>query len=111
MIGLVEIATGELVAIVDSTVGYDMALYTTINVAGDPAEVRWDRATQQLVPRPLTAREVAHAELIADARWQAIQAATPAQIEAWLTSNVTDLASARRVLKLLILALRALKDR
>lgn len=41
----------------------------------------------------------------------AAENATPAQIEAWLTSNVTDLASARRVLKLLILALRALKDR
>lgn len=108
MIGLIEIASGELVAIVESTSGYDMTLYTTIVIVGDPLSLRWDRALQQLVPRPPSAAETTQASLDADPRWQAMRTATPAQIEAWLTSNVTDLASARRVLKLLVLAVQIL---
>lgn len=42
----------------------------------------------------------------ADPRWQALQSATPAQIDAWLSSNVTTLAQARAVLRLLLLAVR-----
>lgn len=47
----------------------------------------------------------------ADARWMAIKNATPAQIETWITNNVTDLASARTLLKTLVLAVRALYDK
>lgn len=46
--------------------------------------------------------------LEADPRWQALQGATPQQIEDWLTANVTSLASARQVLKILLLAVRQL---
>ena len=49
-----------------------------------------------------------HATLDGDARWTAVRAATPAQIDAWLTANVTNLAQARDVLKLLLLAVRKL---
>lgn len=106
MIGLIEIASGDLVAIVDSTAGYDMTRYTTVTVTGDPTAWRWDKATQQLVPRPLSAGEVTQADLEADPRWQAMRTATPAQVETWLAANVTDLASARRVLKLLVMAVQ-----
>jgi len=47
--------------------------------------------------------------LKADAAVQALRTRTPAQCDAWLDQNVTDLASARAVLKILarILALLA----
>ncbi len=44
----------------------------------------------------------------ADPRWQALQAATPAQIDNWLAANVTTLAQARQVLRMLVLAVRRL---
>lgn len=44
----------------------------------------------------------------ADPRWQAIQSATPQQIDNWLTANVTNVAQARQVLRVLILAVRRL---
>lgn len=40
----------------------------------------------------------------------AITKATPAQIDAYLTANVTTLAQARRVLLALALAIRSLQD-
>lgn len=43
-----------------------------------------------------------------DPRWQALQSATPAQIDNWLTANVTTIAQARSVLRLLLLAVRRL---
>ena len=46
-----------------------------------------------------------------DPRWAALKTATPAQIDNWLTANVTNLAQARDVLKTILLALRALHDR
>lgn len=52
-----------------------------------------------------TAGDVA---LAADPRWHAIRTATPAQIETWLTANVTNLVQAHEVLKVLILAVRRL---
>lgn len=42
------------------------------------------------------------------ALWAQLEAATPAQIATWLDNNVTDLASAREVLWLIVLALRSL---
>jgi hypothetical protein len=46
-----------------------------------------------------------------DPRWAAIKSATPAQIDAWLTANVTNIATARDVLKTLLLAVRVLHER
>jgi hypothetical protein len=46
-----------------------------------------------------------------DPRWAAIKAATPAQIDAWLTANVTNIATARDVLKTLLLAVRSINER
>jgi len=46
-----------------------------------------------------------------DSKWQAIQTATPAQIQTWLTNNVTNLTEARDVLKILILAVRKLNEK
>jgi len=42
----------------------------------------------------------------ADPRWIALKNATSAQIDTWLTSNVTNIAQARTVLKVLLLAIR-----
>jgi len=47
----------------------------------------------------------------ADTKWQALETATPAQIDTWITNNITDLASARNLLKTIVLALRYLNDR
>jgi len=41
-----------------------------------------------------------------DPRWIALKSATSAQIDTWLTSNVTNIAQARTVLKVLLLAIR-----
>lgn len=46
--------------------------------------------------------------LDADPRWQALRTATPAQINTWLTSNVTTIAQARNVLRVLLLGMRKL---
>jgi hypothetical protein len=47
-------------------------------------------------------------DLTADALLAQLADATPAQIDTWLTNNVTNLAQARRVFKLLLLVMRAL---
>jgi len=46
-----------------------------------------------------------------DPKWQAIEDATPAEISSWIDLNVTDLASARSLLKTIMFALRVLHDR
>lgn len=55
------------------------------------------------------ARDNIEATLRADAYVQALRTRTPAQVDAWIDSTVTDLASARAVLKIVarILALIA----
>jgi hypothetical protein len=108
MIGLIDKASRDLVAIVNSTDGYDLSLYDTVEVTGDPREVRWNKATEQLVPRPPSPAEETDGALAADPRWQALRGASPAQIDAWLTNNVTNLAQARQVLKFLLLAVQKL---
>jgi len=57
----------------------------------------------------LAAQAAIRAELKADAAVQALRNRTPAECAAWIDANVTDLASARAVLKILarILALLA----
>jgi hypothetical protein len=107
MLALIDKATAECVAIVHSTAGYDLALYDVVETpAGDLMELRWDGA--QFVPRDPTPAEEADAALEDDAWWQALKSATPAQIEAELTARVTNIATARRALKLLVLAVQRL---
>jgi hypothetical protein len=53
-------------------------------------------------------KQESESALDADPRWVALQNATPQQVEAWLTANVTTIASARQVLKILLLAVRKL---
>ena len=107
MIGLIRKADGVFVCGVDSTDGYDLSLYDAVAMpAGDPTRWAWDGV--QFAPRPPTPAEETEAALDADPRWQAMRTAKPAQVDAWLSSNVTDLASARRVLKVLMLAVQRL---
>ena len=49
----------------------------------------------------LAARDTIRASLRNDSGIQALRNRTPAQVDAWIDNNVTDLASARTVLKLL----------
>lgn len=96
-----------MVCAVYSTDGYDAALYDFVDMPpGDPTQWRWDGST--FVQRDPTPAEETAAALDTDPRWQAMKSASPAQIDTWLTANVTDLASARRVLKILVLAVQAL---
>ena len=107
MIGLIRKSDGVHVANVESTDGYDLALYDAVALpAGDPTQWAWNGSA--FVTRTPTPQEATEAALTDDPRWQAMKNATPVQIDSWLAANVTDLASARRVLKLLILAVQLL---
>lgn len=107
MIAIIN-ANGDCVAIVASTAGYDLTGMTLVDPVPEPLrDYVWDKSAQAFVARPPTPSE----EFNADSLWPALRTATPAQIEAWLTNNVTNLAEARRVLKLILLALRALHSR
>jgi hypothetical protein len=112
MIGLIRKADNVLLAVVESTDGYDLADFVTAELpAGDPTSWAWDAASSSFVPRPPTAHEVSRAALEADVLWQRLEDSTPAQVEAWLAANMTDLASARRVVKFILLALTSLRAR
>lgn len=100
------IRDGELVAFVESTDGYDLTGVTVREVEGDVRRLRYRGG--EFVERDPTPAEETRAALDADTRWRAMREASPEQIEAWLAGNVTDLASARRVLKILILAVQRL---
>lgn len=101
-------ADGECIAIVFDTAGHDLTGCTVLDEVPEPVhEHAWSQASQAFVPRPPNAQE----ELTADAHWSALKTATPSQIEAWLANNVNTLSEARRVLKLILLALRALHAR
>jgi len=108
MITLIDKTTREAVAVVFSTNGYDMSLY---DIAGPPPENTgwiWDVPTETWIVRPPNEREQTALALDADTRWQAMKTASPQQVETWLSNNVTDLASARAVLKILVLAIQNL---
>ena len=107
MIGLIRKSDGAHVANVESADGYDLALYDAVALPpGNPTQWAWSGSA--FVTRDPTPQEATEAALTDDPRWQAMKTATPAQVDTWLTANVVDLASARRVLKLLILAVQLL---
>lgn len=107
MYGLIRKSDGVLECVVHATDGHDLTPYDVHELpAGDPMQYRWN-GSAFVVRDPTPAEETAGA-LTADPRWAALKAASPAQIDTWLTANVTDVASARRVLKVLLLAVQAL---
>lgn len=107
MIGLIRKMDGAWVAAVVSTDGYDLTLYDAVELPpGDPAQWKWTGSA--FVPRDPTPAEATEAALTDDPRWQAMKAATPQQVENYLAENVTNLAQAREVLKVLILAVQRL---
>lgn len=105
MYALIDKASNTLAAYTSDPSGYDLSLYNVVAApAGNLRDWVWDGT--QFVTRPPTAAEVTANAMEGDARWQALRTATPAQITAWLNVNVTDLASAREVLRILVLALQ-----
>jgi hypothetical protein len=97
---------GQLLEIVYSTAGHDLTGCTVIDPVPEPVNDHvWDRVARAFVPRPPNEVE----DLAADPFWNSLSTATPAQIDSWLAANVTSLADARRALKLILLALRALR--
>lgn len=110
MIQLEHRTTGD-VALVESTDGYDLTVWR-VAASGVPdpnaARLVWDRAAKAFVPRAPRPAEVTAAAIEADARWAALRGASPEQIDAWLATNVQTLQDARRVLRLLILAVQTL---
>jgi len=92
--------------VVYSTDGYDLTGCTVVNAPAPIERYVWDGT--QFAPRPPTPAEETDAALEADARWQALKNASPAQIDAWLASNVTTISQARQVLKILTLAVQRL---
>jgi hypothetical protein len=100
--------TGEGI-LVDDTDGYDIeSEWRVVSTDEQPTGKRWHRATQSWVERSKSPGEETRDALEADPRWRDLRAATPAQIEAWLAANTTNLAQARQVLKLLVLAVQLL---
>lgn len=111
MIAIID-ASGQLREIVYSAAGLDLAGCTIVDPVPEPTyQYRWDVSAQAFVLRPPTAAENAQIELHADLLWSTLRNASAQQIDAWLAANVTNLAGALRVLKLLLLALRALATR
>ena len=109
MYAIVDKTSRECLCFSHSTNGYDPADYDFRALpTGDPQAWAWDVATDDFIPRPLTLREKTDAALATDSRWQTIKSATPSEIEAWLNANVTDLASARVVMKILVMAVQKL---
>ena len=108
MLALISKATRDCVSVVHSTGGYDLALFDVVPAPDNPLAYEWSISGQQFVLRPPSDGEATRAELESDPRWAALKTASGAQVDAWLAANVTDLASARRVLKLLILAVQLL---
>lgn len=105
-------ADGTLAGIVHSLDGVDVRGLTVVeSVPEPPHEFVWNVATQAFVPRPPTRIEASRADLRADAFWTQLQDATAAQLDTWLANNVTDMASARRVLKFVLLSVRAIRVR
>lgn len=103
-------SNGECIVIAESLDGYDLTGRTTIENVPEPAhEYVWNQSLQQFEPRPPTQIELCAADLRADQMWDQLSNATPQQIDTWLTNNVTNLASARTVLRFLLLAVRALR--
>jgi hypothetical protein len=108
MKALINKSSRKLVALVESTEGYDLDLYDVIDAPpGDPQDVRWDGV--QFVPRPPSPVEQIDAALGAS-QWVTLRSATPEQVDAWLNSNVTSVASARQVLRFLVLAVKRLSN-
>jgi hypothetical protein len=62
-------------------------------------------------PPPPTQDELDAAEARQYAKLQALRAMTPAQVDAWVDANVSDLASARDALKTLAIAVGILARR
>lgn len=105
MYALIDKASNTVAAFTTDPSGYDLSLYNVVAApAGSPGNWVWNGA--QFVARPPTAAEVTANAMEGDARWQALRTATPAQVSAWLNANVTDLASTREVLRILVLALQ-----
>jgi len=103
-------SNGDVQQIVFSTDGYDLTGMTVIdNVPVPPHEYVWNKLTQAFEPRPPTPAEEITLALFSDPRWRALQAATPAQIDAWLAANVTTLARVQDVLKVLLLVARTIR--
>lgn len=108
MKALIDEATNELRGIVVSTAGIDLTGLRVVEpVPRPPHDYVWNPATSEFDPRPPNAAE----DLRGDPFWTKLRDATPAQIDNWLTNNVTSLADARRLFKLILLALRALRAR
>ena len=111
MFAVINRATGQADAFVYSIEGYDPALWTFEPLPDDnPDSWLWDTASQSFVVRPESTSESTFNALASDPRWAALKSSTPAQVDAWLAANVTDLASARTVLKFMLLALKVLAN-
>jgi len=107
MKGLIRKSDGQFVTAVESTEGYDLTEFDAHELPpGDPTQWKWDGTA--FVTRDPTAAEVTEAALLADARWQQLANATPAQVETYLAEHMTTLAESRRIVKILVLAIQRL---
>lgn len=107
MYALIRKSDNTLQEFVHSTEGYDLALFDVVSGVEDPLRLEWNGAA--LVEAPPPVQDTARDAMQADQLWSSLQTATPQQVEQWLAANVTDLASARRVLKFLLLAIQQLR--
>jgi hypothetical protein len=107
MKALIRKVDNQLEQFVESTDGYDLSLYSVVDATGDIQKLAWDGTS--LIARALTRAEQTQEALKADRIWTQLETATPAQVETWLDTNVTNLKQARSVLKFLLLAVAMLR--
>lgn len=97
--GVVENATGKLI-LPHMVEWADYLAWLSAGGELDPMPVVVSETTQAEIDAQaeLTARAAMRGDLRADATLQFLRAHTPAEVAAWVNSNVTDLASAKMVL-------------
>jgi hypothetical protein len=110
-VGVVDTVNGDALILPNRAGWREYEIWMTQGNTPDPLPVVPHVVTpaEQAALDELAARDAIRAELRLDAAVQALRTRTPAQVDAWLDANVTDLSSARAVLKILarILALLA----
>ena len=109
--GVLDTQDGTVIPDLSHPKWRDYIQWVTAGNIADPlvVPVHVPSAAEIAAQAELDAQGAIRAELKADSAIQALRTRTPAQVDAWIENNVTTLAEARTVLKILarILALLA----
>ncbi len=105
MYALIRLGDNKASEIVESTEGYDLKLYRVVPVEGDPHSQTWNGS--EFVAKPPSKVQLSRSALAVDPVCARLGQLSPSEIGPWLQTNMTDLASARRVMEYVLLSLAA----